>query len=308
MLQAHAISRAAYSMAVMPRRLLHLVMAQVQITDGAFETLEMRVGDILRALDLADDGRRYEEVRAAAKALMGEVLDIDTPEGWVMFHWVDKARYIKARDVIQFRLSEDLRPLVLEVKDMWRIIPIRAMSRLQGRHSYRIFEIVMADRGFAGKGGNRAGEWYTDLDFEHLRVLFKIGAGEYPQKSDFRRWVVEKPVAEINLAAVGLSIECDYKPFKRGKGWTGVRLKCKLIGPSDPRPVAPATQSESEEDSLIARYPDKYAELLAFAQCEQPLPGMSLLSPENRAMAKLAEWARGQAPAKRGRKPKPAGA
>ena len=80
-LQANQISRAAYSMSLMQRRLLHLVMAQAQIHDGELGVVEMKVGDIVRALHLGDQGNRYEDVRLAAKALVREVLDVSTTDG-----------------------------------------------------------------------------------------------------------------------------------------------------------------------------------------------------------------------------------
>lgn len=288
-------------MPVMPRRLLHLVMAQAQIKDEAIEVLEMNVGDIVRALGLSDQGNRYEEVRAASKSLMGQVLDVDTAEGWVQFHWVDTTKYIKARDAIQFRVSNELLPFVLEVKDMWRVISIRDMTQLQGKHSYRIFELVMADRGFAGKGGNRPGEWFVDVDFDHLRTLLKIGPDEYKLTANLRRKVIEGPVREINEAGLGLRIECDYEKFRRRRVLTGVRLNCKLLGREEPRPVGPATKAEAEEEILAERFPEKYAELLALERASPGLPGMALLSPENRALGKLAEWAKTQKSTKRGK-------
>ena len=178
-LQAHAISRSAYSMPVMARRLLHLVMAQVQIRDGGIETLEMSVGDIVRALGLSDQGNRYEEVRAAVEGLMERVLEVSEPDGWVKFHWVDTARYVKSRDAIKLKVSDELLPFVLEVKDMWRVISIRDMNQLQGKHSYRIFELVMADRGFAGKGGNRPGEWEYIRIFPDILMKHELPVKQY---------------------------------------------------------------------------------------------------------------------------------
>jgi hypothetical protein len=262
-LQAHAISRAAYELPVMQRRLLHLVMAQVQITGEELKPVEMTVGDVVRALGLSDAGPRYEEIRAACRGLCSRTLDVDEPDGWVVFPWVDSARYIKSRDALQVKLSDELHPFVLNVKDMFRIIPIRDMTLLQGKYSYRIFELVMADRGFEGKGGNRQGEWFTDLDFGDLRTLLKIKPTEYKMTKDFRVRVIDGPVREINEAGMGLRIDCDYQTFRRGRSLLGVRLKCKLQRRDDPRTVSPATKAEEEEDALIELNQELFDRLLA---------------------------------------------
>jgi plasmid replication initiation protein len=302
-LQAHAISRSAYKMPIMQRRLLHLAMAHVQIVGEAVETIEMTVGDVVRALGMSDQGNRYEEIRAAAKGLMEHVLDVDTSEGWVMYHWVDKARYIKSRDVIQLKLSDELTPYVLEVKDLWRIIPIRDLSTLQGKHSFRLFELVMADRGFAGKGGNRVNEWFTDLDFGDLRALLKIKPDEYKDTNNFRRKVIDAPIREINEAGMGIRIECDYDKFRRRRQLLGVRLKCRLLKVDEARSVGPATKTELEEIDIQTQYPERYAELLKLELAQPELYGANYAgSPESRAIIALEKELRNPpAPKKRGK-------
>lgn len=290
-LQSNQISRAAYTMPLMQRRLLHLVMAQVQIHNDSLGVVEMKVGDIVRALRLGDQGNRYEDVRLAAKALVEQVLDVDTPDGWQIYPWVNLAAYIKARDVVQFRLSEELLPYIRDVQALYQTIAIADMSALQGKHSFRIFELVMANRGFMGTGGNRPGEWYTDLEFDTLRTLLKIKPNEYKLTADLRKYVVDAPVREINEAGIGLRVECDYDTLRRGRRLLGVRLKCKLLKKSDPRPVTPATKQEDEEERLKEKYPERYAELLAEAKKQRALPGLKL-DPELEALRRLAEEAK----------------
>jgi plasmid replication initiation protein len=286
-LQANQISRAAYSMPLMQRRLLHLIMAQVQIHDSKMAVVEMKVGDIVRALHLGEQGNRYDEVRLAAKALVGQVLDVDTDEGWQIYPWVTLAELVKSRDVVQFRLAEELLPYVRDVQDLYQTIAIADMTALQGKHSFRIFELVMANRGFAGRGGNQPGTWYVDLDFDTLRTLLRIRPEEYKQTNNLRKWVVDNPVREINEAGIGLRVECDYETLRRGRRLLGVRLKCKLLKKGDPRPVAAATKAEREEDNLAEAYPERYAELLKEAKAQKALPGIKL-SPETDALRRLA--------------------
>lgn len=259
-IQAHQISRAVYIMPTLQRRLLHLLMAQVQIRQEGFELLEMSTGDIVRALHEADS--HYGLVREAVKGLMGQILDIDTPDGWIQFHWVDVARYIKSRDVVQFKVSPELLPYVLEVKEMWRQISVTDMTKLTGKYSIRIFELVMANRGFAGKGGNRSGEWFTDLAFGDARLMFKIGPDEYKRTEAFRRVVLDGPIREINASGIGLRLEANYDFFRRGRNLLGVRIKAKFSRPTEPRNVTPSREEE-EEDALLELNRDLYERLLA---------------------------------------------
>ena len=145
--QSHKISRAAYDLPVMARRLVYVAMAQVRSTDESLPVVEMSVGAVVRALGLSDQGNRYEEVRAAVRILMGSVLEIETTTGWSMRHWVDKADYVKKTDTLQIKISDELREDVLECQRLFSIFALADVGRLQGKYSLRLFEIVMSRKG-----------------------------------------------------------------------------------------------------------------------------------------------------------------
>ncbi len=256
--QSHKISRAAYDLPVMARRLVYVAMAQVRPTDESLPVIEMSVGAVVRALGLSDQGNRYEEVRAAVRILMGSVLEIETTTGWSMRHWVDKADYVKKTDTLQIKISDELREDVLECQRLFSIFALADVGRLQGKYSLRLFEIVMSRKGQEGTQGNKAGHWYADLEFSNLRALFKIGPSEYALTRDFRLRVIDGPVREINEAGLGLRIECDYDKFRIGRCLIGVRLNCRSIARDEPRPVSPATKSEMDDEALIAGHQEQF--------------------------------------------------
>lgn len=258
--QAHQISRAAYILPATQKQLLALLIAQVQIRNNGFELLEVGLTDLLTALKI--DAANAEFLRAHVKALVGAVVEIETDEEWVVHQWVSTARYIKSRKVFQFKLHEELLPHVLEIRSLWSRIALADLTKLTGKYSVRLYEIVMAARGFEGQGGNKPGEWFVDLDLADLRVRFKIAPGEYKLTSDFRRKVIEAPVREINNAGIGLQISLDYDRFRRGRSLLGVRLLVKSTRPGEPRNVTPSA-AEAAEDALIALNQKLYDKLLA---------------------------------------------
>lgn len=257
--QAHQISRAAYILPPTQKQLLTLIVAQVQIRNNGFELLEVGLSDLLAALEIDDSHSEF--LRAHVKGLVGEVLEIETEEEWVVHQWVSTARYIKSRKVFQFKLHEELLPYVCEVKDFWSKIALADLNKLQSKYSIRLYELVMAAKGFEGQGGNKPGEWFVDLDLAELRVMFKIGPGEYSRTGNFRTNVIDLPIQEINKAGIGITIKADYDRFRRGRSLLGVRLLVKSTRPGEPRNVTP-TQEEEDEAALIALNQELYDQLL----------------------------------------------
>lgn len=261
-MQAHVLSRAAYMMPVIQRRLLHLIMAQVQMSKEGFKTVEMSVGDVHRALHMPVGGRAYEELRAAATGLIEQSIKIQNSDGYTIISWVTFARFIKSRDVMQFRLSPELLPYILDLQNLFRRLPVATVASLQGKYAYRLYEIVMAAEGFKGTGGNAPDCWFTDLEFDHLRQLLVMTKSEYKVTAEFRRRVIDNPIREINGAGLGIHITADYEYFRRGRRLLGVRLKAKLTHTGEPRNVTP-THEEDEEEALKTLNQKLYDKLLA---------------------------------------------
>lgn len=258
--QAHQISRAAYILPATQKQLLTLLIAQVQIRNNGFELLEVGLTDLLVALKIDDSHAEF--LRDHVKALVGAVVEIETADEWVVHQWVSTARYIKSRKVFQFKLHEELLPHVLEIRSLWSRITLSDLTKLTGKYSVRLYEIVMAEKGFEGQGGNKPGEWFVDLDLADLRVRFKIGPTEYKMTNDFRKKVLDAPLREINRANIGIQITADYDRFRRGRSLFGVRLLVKSTRPGEPRNVTPSA-AEAEEDALIALNQELYDRLLA---------------------------------------------
>lgn len=277
---SHQLNRAAFRLPLMQARVLQVVLSQLRPTDTSFPTVEMSVGDILRALSLEDRTYYREEIRAATKGLMGHVIDAETPDGWIQFHFVDRARFIKTRDAIQIRLSEEISDLVLDLKGLFSMVSNEEFARLTSEYAIRIFQLVSSWKDKAGKDGNAPGAWWWDTDFDSLRRLMKVPVGTYSGRNGtnaFKVKVIENPVKEINAADLGLFISTEYK--KRGRSIVGIRFHCRLTSKAKPIGKVP---SEPDKAILKRRATKRWQELFRLIQAQLELRGMPELDPETK--------------------------
>lgn len=282
--QAHAISRAAYSMPVLLRRLVYLAMAYAKPEEKGFMDVTMKVGDIARALDMGDAGPIYTRLRRAVTDAVKYVLEIDLPDkGWEVYTWFSYAKYSPKTDSITLRLNEPLRPYVLDVQKFFTPFAIADIAKLQGRHSLRWYELVLSRQSQA----DAAGHWWYEVELDELRHLFKIGPNEYASTNNLRRKVIDAPVQEINEAGLGLRLDPEF--LRHGRELTGVRMHCQRVGRDDPKPVKPPTPEEAADDALKAAHPKRYAEILADIRAQEDLPGMTWASPNMRDLAQQSE-------------------
>jgi len=278
-MQAAEISRGSYIMPVTQRRLVYLAVAQIRPGDDAFANIEMKPSDILKALNIQDSGRAYEELRAAAHAAQAQVIDIDEEDGWAIYNWFHHIRYIKSRDVIQMQLHDELRPYFLMLHESFDKLQIADIAQLSGKYALRIFELIMTRKAQAGTNGMKPGCWFYAVSLDELRVIFKIGANEYKLNADLRRRAIDEPIHEINQANLGIHITPIYE--KRGAKYIGVRFNCRIVKRNEPKPVTPVTETEVKEvsdlNSLTPAERAKYEEYVADALKQT---GLGLVSEE----------------------------
>lgn len=283
-LQAHAISRAAYTMPVGVRRLVYLAMAHAKPEEKGFMDVTMKVGDIARAFNLGDRGTVYTRLRRMVTDAVKYVLEIDLPDkGWEVYTWLSYAKYTPKTDSITLRLNEELRPYVLDVQRFFTPLAIADIAKLQGRHSLRWYELVLSRQSQA----DAAGHWWYEVELVELRHLFKIGPNEYRLTADLRKKVIDAPVQEINEAGLGLRLDPEY--LRHGRELVGVRMHCQSVGRNDPKPVKAPTPEEAADDALKAAHPKRYAEILADIRAQEDLPGMTWASPTMRDLAQQSE-------------------
>jgi plasmid replication initiation protein len=284
LLQAHAISRGAYTMTVLERRLVYLAMAQVRPADDTLPAVKMHMAEVCKALGMEADGRAYIDLRAAIHKLMERVIDIDTPDGgWVMYHWVHSARYNAEDNSLTIRLHDELAPYVLHMREQYTVLRVADLAKLQSKYSQRWVELVLSRRGQA----DGQGRWYYELTIAELRHILKIGPDEYKLTNTLRINVIELPIAEINASGIGLHLTPEY--IRRGKYLHAVRMHCQLVGRDDPVPVHGQTAEEEAEDAYISAHQARYDEILNQIKAQPDLPGTSWASPTLREMAQRAE-------------------
>ena len=268
--QSNVISRAAYRMPVMARRLIFVATALVQAHKDGEMWVEMNVGDVVRALGMDDGSKSYKAVRDSVRTAMQQVFEVEYEDtGWKMHPWITLAEYKPDSDTVRVRFAEEMRPLIVEIQRDFAMLDLADYGKLQGRHTQRLFELLMAESGHEGKDGNPPGQWWLRIEKRRLREMLKIGEEEYGATKDLRRRVVDQPIQEINSAGVGIHVKVEYE--RKGKTLRAFKFIVKRTREEQERDVNPATDSERDEAVLIAANPEAWDECLEEARKQLPL-------------------------------------
>ena len=146
--QANALALSAQKMTLQEKRLLLLLISYVRATDDNFKIYHLPVSDIKDYLELSG-GSIYSKLHSVCRKLMGQVLFVEDGDGgWEMNQLVSKSKYVTGRKSengvahLQMRLHEDLRPLLLNLKERFGSIPLRQIVSMKSKYSIRLLEIL----------------------------------------------------------------------------------------------------------------------------------------------------------------------
>lgn len=274
---SHGLARGAFMLPLPQLRLLHVTLSQLRPKDKELPMIEMKVGDILRALDLRDSSDEYAKMRNAVEGLMSQVIHRPTKDGWEKYTFFSLARFIKSRDVLQLKFNVEIRELLVDLQGFFHQVGNADIAKISSEYGVRLFQLIMSWKDKAGADGNAPGCWWYQIEIAHLKKLLMIPETLYAGPdgtTNFKRKVIDNPIKKINEAALGVHIDVTY--LKKSIYLHAVRFECRLIGHG--------FQLESPVDKkvLALRKKPRWKEIFRDLQAQGVFPGFETMTAEDR--------------------------
>lgn len=264
--KGNELIEARYKLSLNQQRLLLALSTQVQQEDGDFHEYTLRVDDMAKMWGIEASHNLYERVEEAVKDL------IRTDSGLIYFEekngkytdvtmtrWVSSAHYRKGSGTIKISFDKSVKKFFLQLKEKFTQYHLSAVIRFKSSYSIRIYELLKLKQNM-GKGG----QFWREFTLLELREKLGIEQGIYPKFKDFRVWVIEPALKEINNHSDLTIVQVDYTKEKRAV--TGVKIyaepKNQMVMDYDDTPEAQQEQAEKEAKTE-RKLPKVHAELLA---------------------------------------------
>ncbi len=228
--------RARYSLTVSQQRVLLALYSMVEIGDGR-RNYTMSVASLAEMVGIQGDDY-YGDVREAISELKKHVLRIKTERGELIAGWFDTAEYIDNKGIVEFEISEKLKPFVSELKlsaGHYTSYLLSEVLQLRSGYSIRLYQLL---RSYKSQG-----RWSVSLD----DFIEQVGIRERDQKGNIVReklktfsnihlWAIKPAVAEINAKS---SMEVAYSFKKEGRAVVGLEFSVTTKPTKDPWKAIP---------------------------------------------------------------------
>lgn len=213
--KANSVVEASYDLSVAEHRLLLACFVQIggEATDKRLYRVYAR--DIAELADIPTPDA-YRDAAVATERLYERSVEVfEGPNGTEppkkrKFRWIQEAVYAEGEGYVDVRLSTSILPYVNNLLEQYTVYHMQDVARMTSRYAIRVYELLVQWR----RRGSRK------VEVEWLRRTLGVGE-KYPSFKDFRRWVLEQSVSQINERS---PLHVEWKPYKTGRKVTHIEF------------------------------------------------------------------------------------
>lgn len=197
------LNQASYRLSLDERRLVLSSIAKLNPQETMPDEIKIRATDFAEQWDI-NPKYAYNQLKEARQNLYDRNIRLHHANGEVDdIRWVYRAKYKDGEGYIKLKFSPDIKPYLCELKSHFTSYRLTEVKGFKSGHAIRLYELMMQ---FRNTG------WF-DEDLDELKSIFGV-AGKYDRWVDFKAWVIEKAVKEVNEIS---KYKVKYETKKRGR-------------------------------------------------------------------------------------------
>lgn len=210
------IQKGRHELSLQEQRCVLYAISKIKPEDTVFQEYTFELADFYKLCGLQGDS--YTELKAILLGLKQKTWWVETaPDIESTVSWFNKVRTNKKSGTVTVRFDDDMMPYLLEVTNQNKYFThyrLKYILPMKSQYAIRLYELL--------KSYQRNNiEWFFEID----PLKKQLNCENYKDFYDFRRWVLDPAVAEINEFT---DIKIAWEPVKEGR--KVVRVTFYMVG------------------------------------------------------------------------------
>lgn len=215
------IQKGRHELSLQEQRCVLYAISKIKPEDSIFEAYTFELAEFYNMCGL--QGGSYTELKAILKGLSDRSwwATIDDKGTESLVRWFSTLRTNQKSGKVTIKFHEDMMPYLLELSKQERFYThyeLQYILPMKSQYAIRLYELLKSYQ-------KNNYEWFFEVDT--LKKL--LNCENYTRFPDFRRWVIEPAVAEINEFT---DIKIAWEPIKQGR--KVVRVSFYMVGKRKP--------------------------------------------------------------------------
>lgn len=187
------------------QKIILYIISKIKPTDDDLKTYEIDIKDFCKVCGIDDNnGNNYKYLRDSIIKLHNASFWFITDKKMMLLDWIQRVEIQQDTTKVSFRLDDRLKPYLLELKENFTAYELGNALVLSSKHSINLYQLL------------KSYVYLTDVSFtiDELKQHLQIDNSKYPLYKDFRRYIIDKAIAEINEYT---DIVIEYKARRSGR-------------------------------------------------------------------------------------------
>lgn len=188
-IKSNRIIEAKYRLNIREQKFMLYMVSLIEPDDKDFKFYRVKISEFEKILNLEGKkwGNIYQVVKDIVFSLNEKPLLITKEDGKKqIINWVASAEIEQGSGIVEFELSEKLKPYLLQLKSHFTKYNLENILKLKSGFSIRMYELLKSQQ-FKGK---------AEYDLEQLKVLLGID-DKYEEYTDFKKRVLKTAQEEL---------------------------------------------------------------------------------------------------------------
>ena len=218
----NALISASYNLDLVEQRLILLAIIEARESGKGITTnnaLTIHASSYMQSFNVERQAA-YKALKDACKDLFTRQFSYQerTKKGnitTITSRWISQIGYTEDEATLQLIFAPAVVPLITRLEESFTKYEIEQVAKLSSKYAMRLYELLIAWRS-TGK---------TPLfAIQDFRLMLGIGLGEYKAMSDFKKYVLELAINQINEFT---DIKASYEQHKKGRSISGFSFTFK---------------------------------------------------------------------------------
>jgi hypothetical protein len=231
-------------------RVIISLLGKIRTDDQDFEDYTVNLAELAELFGATKSRSFYAEVQQATRDLMDTTIDISIGKRRRYTHFVSFVEYIEGEASILIRFDKALKPYLLNLKNNFTTYELAAVVNFKTSYGIRFYEFLKMRQNM-GKGG----QFFIQYTILELKEKLGIALDQYKYTKDFRVYVIEPALKEIDEYSDLQIIQTDY--LKKGRAIHAIKIvaepkKQRMLAIEDPQDIRDVTPPESRPKAVQA--------------------------------------------------------
>ena len=204
------IQKGRHELTLQEQRCVLYAISKIKPEDSVFQEYTFELSDFYKLCGLQDES--YTKLKDILIGLKQKTWWVETaPNVESTVSWFNKVRTNKKSGTVTVRFDDDMMPYLLELtknNQYYTHYQLKYILPMKSQYAVRLYELLKSYQ-------RNNYEWFFDV--ESLKK--QLNCENYKNFYDFRRWVLDPAVAEINEFT---DIKIAWEPVKEGRKVTRV--------------------------------------------------------------------------------------